>query len=370
MNEWGFSTIRSVLVLTCIFSNPCLSKGQGPGFQTFIEGYLTTFPDHSEIAIGIIDGNQQFRFGYQVENGAPLRVDNASTLFEIASITKTFTAALLMKEVNKGTMALDSPVQKYLPVKMKQAYFKGQAITPLHLATHTSGLKKGPLMGYGRYERYLKKFVLDYVPGQNWEYNNLGASLLGKMIGDVNNSTWTDQLRNNILIPLGMDDTYAQVGEAPKAGRVQCTYKDGKRDCYFRESKPFNWPAGGMAPNIDDMMKWPMANMDEGTIGPDMQFIHDAHNPLNDTIVHSWSYDNYPAATQGIIWNHQRTGPINRYLSHDGASPSQSSFMAFDKARKRGMVILMNNNGQKPLTENQIYKTVDLTYKTLGLQIP
>lgn len=353
----------------CIISNPYLLKSQNQDFQSFIESYLTTFPDHCEVAIGIVDGDQTYRFGYKIENGIPLQVDNANTLFAIASITKVFTAALLMKEVEKGTMTFDDPIQKYLPVKIKQDSFKNQTVTLLHLVTHTSGLRNRPLMGYKRYERHLENFKLNYIPGQNWEYNNLAVSLLGKMIIDVNRTIWTDLLRSALLTPLGMHNTYANIEETPKMGRIQCISKNGKGDCYFRETAPFNWTAGGMVSNVNDMMKWLKANLDKNSIDTNLQFIHGAHSPLADTIAHSWSYNNYPG-TQGIIWSHQRTGPVRRYISHSGANPGQSSFIAFDKENIRGMVILLNVNGQNLLTEDKIFRSIDLTYKILDLPTP
>ena len=69
---------------------------------------------------------------------------NGDTLFEIGSITKTFTALLLQDMVERGEMKLDDPVAKYLPASVRMPTRNGKEITLLHLATHASGLPRMP----------------------------------------------------------------------------------------------------------------------------------------------------------------------------------------------------------------------------------
>ena len=161
-----------VLLLTSLFQVQ-LATSQSAPFQKLIEERFLSFPNNAEVAIGIVDGNNTYKLGYQVMDGKLIAVDNASTLYEIGSISKTFVAALLTNEIEKGTMSLEDPIQTHFYLEIKKDSYQGQTLSLLHLATHTSGLKKNPLTGYKRYSNYLSKVELDYVPGKNWEYNNM-----------------------------------------------------------------------------------------------------------------------------------------------------------------------------------------------------
>lgn len=355
------STLSLLLILSSI-----RAYGQSVNFKSFIEEYLITFPTNTEVSIGIIDGVHSYKLGYTVENGTLVETDNQEMLFEVASISKVFTATLLMKEQKLGSMALSDPIQKHLLVKMSKGSFQGQTITMQHLVTHTSGLEKNPLRSYKRYNLYLKSFELDYVPGLKWEYNNLTMSLLGALIADKNKTTWDDHLTTNLLQPLGMQNTFADLDKVPAIGRVQCTKKNGeKKDCYFHPLKSFIWPAGSMVSTLNDMMKWLKANLDLQSLSPDLQYIHDTHDQLADSVPLPWFKEKY-SSTQGIGWWHYKSGN-NRYLCHGGNSPAQTSFIAFDKTRGRGIVILTNVGGRELMNEDKIMKTTDLAIQVLDM---
>jgi CubicO group peptidase (beta-lactamase class C family) len=359
-------TYKISVVLLATLLQMHLAASQSPQFQTFIEEYLTSFPNNAEIAIGIIDGDRIYKMGYRLENGKVIPVKNESTLFEIGSITKVFTSALLMREVRNNNIALSDPIQKHLKVKIKQDTYQNQSLIILHLITHTSGLKRNPLMGYKRYSHYLKGFELDYVPGKKWEYNNLTVALAGKLAADKSNTSWDVSLKENLIRPLNMNDTYTNLGEAPKANRVQCVNKRGEKgDCYFHRIGEFQWPNGGIISNIDDMMKWLQANLKKDNVSQDLGFIHDSHNPLADTISTAW-FKKYNA-TQGIGWWHYRTDSNNRIICHGGNMPAQTSFIAFDKEKNRGIVVLTNVDGRTLMNDKKIMKTTDLSIRVLGL---
>ena len=364
MNHRKTNLFRIAFLITLLQTQ--LAKSQSPQFQTFIEEYLTSFPNNTEIAIGIIDGPTTYKMGYRLENGKLISVRNESTLFEIGSITKVFTSALLMKEVIRKTIALDDPIQKHLAFTIKRDTYQNQPLTILHLITHTSGLKKNPLMGYKRYSRYLKGVELTYVPGKKWEYNNLTVALVGKLAAEKNKTSWDVSLKENILKPLNMNNTYTNLGEAPKVNRVQCVNKRGvKGDCHFHRIGSFHWPNGGIISNIDDMLKWLKTNLENESLNPDLDFVHSAHNPLSDSISIPW-FSKYKA-TQGIGWWHYRTDLNSRIICHGGNMPVQTSFIAFDKMKNRGIVVLTNVSGRALMNDEKIMKTTDLAIRVLGL---
>jgi CubicO group peptidase (beta-lactamase class C family) len=355
-----------LVVFLLSFFQAQLAKGQSSQLQTFIEEYLPLFPNNAEVAIAIIDGDKTYKMGYRLENGKVIPVQNQATLFEIGSITKVFTSALLMKEVKRNTMALEDPIQKHLTFKIKQDTYQNQPLTILHLITHTSGLKKSPLMSYKKYRNYLEGFELTYAPGKNWEYNNLAVGLVGELAAEKNKTSWAVSLRENLLKPLNMNNTYTNLEEAPKVNRVQCVNKKGEKgDCYFHKLESFQWPDGGIVSNIDDMTKWLQANLQSAKLSPELDFIQSAHHSLADSIPTSW-FQKYHAK-QGIGWWHYKTDLNERIICHGGNMPAQTSFMAFDKVKNRGVIILTNVDGRSLLNDEKIMKTTDLAIRVLGL---
>ena len=125
-------------------------------------------------------------------NGRPVDGD---TLYEIGSITKVFTSLLLADMVERGEVALEDPVAKYLPAGVKMPERNGKPITLRDLSTHRSGLPrmpanfapKDPLNPYVDYpvERlyeFLSSHELRRDVGAEYEYSNLGAGMLGLVL--------------------------------------------------------------------------------------------------------------------------------------------------------------------------------------------
>jgi len=135
------------------------------------------------IVVGIVDehGSRIISYG-KLDNGSSSQVDG-DTLFEIGSITKTFTALLLEDMVARGEMKLDDPVEKFLPEKVKIPSKGGRKITLLDLATHSSGLPRdiNDWTVQGMYD-FLGRCQLISKPGTKVLYSNLGFCLLGHVI--------------------------------------------------------------------------------------------------------------------------------------------------------------------------------------------
>src|SRR5262249_26838273 len=131
-------------------------------------------------------------FGTTGNNGRP----NADTEFEIGSITKTFTSALLAWSQQQGRMSIDDPVSKYVPVRVPA--FQGKPILLVHLADHTSGLPRqmpifAPRIVPQDVFEFLGHYQLTRAPGEQYVYSNVGTNLLGLAIERANRAS-LDQL--------------------------------------------------------------------------------------------------------------------------------------------------------------------------------
>ena len=165
-------------------------------------------------SLGILSGDERVEFATGVANlntGAPV---TTSTLFQIGSNTKVYTATLVMQLVDEGLVDLDAPVKRYVPSFELADRKARDAITVRMLLMHTSGMEGDYFDDFGRgddgIERYVESFKTlgqIYQPGEMWSYTNSGWGLLGRMIEVVRGEPYHKVLREKLLTPIGANRT-------------------------------------------------------------------------------------------------------------------------------------------------------------------
>jgi CubicO group peptidase (beta-lactamase class C family) len=139
-----------------------------------------------------------------------------STLFEIASCTKSITAVAVLKLAEEGKLSLDDPISKHLPGVPENC----QEITIRHLLQHTSGIPGGNYKGAGTdLATVLPTFLAGgprTTPGEKHEYWNQGYSLLSEVIARASGKPYTEYCREAIFTPCKMTSTCFTGDEAPK----------------------------------------------------------------------------------------------------------------------------------------------------------
>ena len=191
-------------------------------------------------------------FGLQdIENHLPF---TTNTLCWIASITKPVTVAAAMTLVDAGKLGLDDSVEKYLPEFREQTDTNGvhHSITVRQLMSHTSGLVPnpprrrsgwpmgGPLDDFWLQQDFpavvqtIARSQLRFKPGTRFEYSNSALFVLGRIIEVISGKSYADYVKEVILSPLGMSDTYYAPPPAA-AKRVAKIYaqRDGRREVIF-----------------------------------------------------------------------------------------------------------------------------------------
>ncbi|MFE6780365.1 serine hydrolase domain-containing protein [Streptomyces sp. NPDC057702] len=137
------------------------------------------------------------------------------------SNTKTFTAVVVLQLVGEGKVALDAPVERYLPGLVRGEGIDGRRITVRQLLQHTSGLPDyvpylGDITGADRHTYVQPRTTLDlglahrasFAPGAGWEYSNTNYTLAGLIIEKVTGRPLAEQLTRRIIDRLGLRDTY------------------------------------------------------------------------------------------------------------------------------------------------------------------
>lgn len=147
------------------------------------------------------------------------------SIFRIASMTKSFTAMAILQLRDAGKLRLDDSVHSYVPALKNATYLTQDApvITIRHLLTHAAGFPEDNPWGDRQLADTDAEFTelleggisFSNVPGVAYEYSNLGFTLLGTIITEVSGQPYQQYICENILKPLGMDNTYWEYTEVP-----------------------------------------------------------------------------------------------------------------------------------------------------------
>jgi CubicO group peptidase (beta-lactamase class C family) len=185
-------------------------------------------------------------------------------LFNLASITKQFTAVAILQLIENGKLSLKDSIQQYIPNFPSKAH----TITIENLLTHTSGLKDYLQINYNEpfLERkdfepkelieYFKNQPLEFEPGTKYKYSNSGYFLLGYIIEMVSGKTYEKYLQDHIFNVLGLKNTYYDNSNRILANRTNGykKIKDYEKADYWAASIPY--AAGGLISNVDDLFAW------------------------------------------------------------------------------------------------------------------
>ncbi|MCB9286799.1 MAG: beta-lactamase family protein [Lewinellaceae bacterium] len=359
---------KKFLVLMFFFLGNYLIHAQTPPARAIIDEYLNTLPEKAEIAIGIIQPDTVYRQGYLIRGGKAAPVNNTRQVFEIGSITKTFTGALVMDQVRKGNMELNGPIAACFPERDKISSEKAKQVTVKQLLTHTSGLSNGPasfILPYFRarlfspgnphkyfrwkqYRRYLRNEKLDYTPGEKWAYNNCGFALLGYLAAQQEGVSWEELACRRLFTPLGMSHTYPTGQGAPRALIVPGYNAKGKPASLW--DMDFINPAGSVKSCLDDMLLWAKAHLQapEGSLFDDMKKWYEVPTGWDDNFM-------------GNAWVHHITDS-GHIIWHGGATGGYRAFIAFNDTQKTGVVILTNFSSHHPNMRDEDGKSLIRRY--------
>lgn len=291
-------------------------------------------------AFGIFD-NGKSNFFYHGITAASGSTVSENSVFELGSVTKVFTTAILMDFVDRQIVALDDPIGKFLPF-LQTTKFKTKEITLEQLATHYSGLPnipsnltpadvKNPYVDYTIQDLYefLKAYRLQRAPGEQFEYSNLGLGLLGHILCLVSKTNYAQLVTTTIFDKLSMTNT-SILGTSNRSAQL-C-------QGYFMQQPIAPWDctdafvgAVGIRSTIKDMMQFLVANLKTSPLSDLFKRCHQLRCSAthNESIGLGWLIDH--SIDADIIW-------------HDGITAGFQSFIGFNPQQKRGVVALANSS--------------------------
>lgn len=251
------------------------------------------------LAIAVAHGGERWiEQGYglaDLENDVPVVPE---TVFRIGSITKQFTAAIVMRLVEEGALGLDDPIGSFLPDYPTH----GATITVRHLLTHASGIfeytdiedfwfEYAPLpLDRKRMLALFQDRPLQFVPGTASSYNNSGYVLLSLIIESVTGEDFGQVLERRIFAPLSMTGTRVCHARSIVPGRAQGYEQDAGR----LVNDPPDWAylggGGSLCSTVGDLLLWSDALHGGRVLSPDSYRTMMTPALLPDGSVAEWSY--------------------------------------------------------------------------------
>ncbi|MGC4941871.1 serine hydrolase domain-containing protein [Kribbella sp. DT2] len=284
-----------------------------------------------------VDGEQTIA-PYGVLNRRTGIETTADSVFQIGSVTKPWTATMIVQLAAEGRLALDDAVVKLLPEASIDA-----RITVRQLLTHTSGIDGDVFTDTGRGDDCVERYVALladvpqlFEPGTAYSYCNAGFVLLGRIIEVLDERTWDESLRARLVEPLGLTATVTLPEEAI-LHRAATGHVAGTGEVVTTWQLPRSvGPAGLITAKAEDVLKFAQLHLDQ-------------YAEMREPQV------SYPGGTGGLTelgltwrlfdWSGRRV------FGHDGATISQLAFLRIDPEARLAFCLLTNSGNAPGLFE-------------------
>jgi CubicO group peptidase (beta-lactamase class C family) len=304
------------------------------------------------------------------------------SIFQIGSISKVWTATLIMQLVDDGKLDLDAPVRDVLPDFAVADADVSATVTTRHLLTHTSGIDGDVFDDTGRgddavskYLAILTKVEQNHPLGATFSYCNSGYALLGAIIEKLTGQTWDAALAERIFKPLGLTATVTlpeQMLLHPAAvGHIGGSEEDGPlRQAPIALLPRSMGPAGLITARAHDVLCFARMHL-AGGLTPDGRRVLSAESAEAMTQFQTAVPDPYTLGgdSWGLGWIRFAWGANSdvRLFGHDGNTIGQSAFLRILPEKDFAVVLLTNGGNAKALYQ-EIYG--ELFSELAGVAIP
>ena len=276
---------------------------------------------------------------YSPETGLQLIDDGASgrSRFHAASISKLFTATVILQLRDEGRLSLRDPVSNFVPE------FAGSPILIEQLLTHTSGLRdreraqaRTTRAQWDEYVQRLSRQRLASEPGAQWAYADAGFNLLGRVIENITDKNYAAVMRERLLEPLGMSISTFDLSQVPEAQRVRATDKRGRAlvhpwDLAFLASSGLQTDARDLARFGREMLA-----IDAGRGAQGVLRVESLREMTTPRMATEW-----PGISQAYGWQLQGSGP-GVIWRHAGGEAGFESLLSLSPEDGFGVIVMGN----------------------------
>ncbi len=372
---WKWSALRDAAAKALLMSVACgtllvriaicqtLPSGAVKGIGAVDSLIAAEFAKDSigSITVGVISGSQlAWTRSVGFADMKTRRLANRNTVYRIGSITKPFTAVMLMQLVAAGRVQLSDPVERYLP-EVKQIASKPQGASPftfLQLATMTAGLAREPddagPFWTGPVSDWEKKVLAALphtrytsVPGTEYAYSNIGYAILGAALARVADQPYTEWQRLHVFRPLEMERTRFETDSTIESD-LAVGYQvrgDGALDDQTaaqeaRDGRGYKVPNGAIFTTVDDLARFVVFELGRG---PDSVL---ARAILDEAFGGIVATDVFLQTGYGLGFMAMRRDDYS-FLGHSGSVAGFRAAMYYDRNYHLGVVVFRNVVGGK-----------------------
>ncbi len=337
----------SVFILLSIVSLPASADGRSNTIDAFIQDFHNIREFNGTVLVAQ-HNKILFEKSYGYANLEWQVKHTPDTKFRIASMTKPFTAILILQLVQQGKIALDAPISRYLKYYRQDT---GNKVTIHHLLSHTSGvpnyLRLKKFKDIEHHNPYsVDEFVqqlcsedLEFEPGSQFRYSNSGYNILGAIIENITGKSYWQVLDEHILTPAGMNNTGNDATKAILANRAhgyEKTLVNYLTADHLDMSIPY--AEGGMYSTARDLLRWNLA-INSGKL---------LNKSLIDKMYQSYSQRNYGYGWMIDTLPEQQYGKTLTRVHHAGMIPGFNTNIA-RILEDNYLIIILNNTGGAPL---------------------
>lgn len=339
--------MKKLVLYLCILIGEIINMNdvQAQEFSKLLDGYQAYNRFWGSILV-MHDGKVLFQKNYGYSNYDSKQKNNANTFYNLASVTKTITAAAILKLHDEGKLNIYDRVDKYLPNFIDD---QTQDIRIINLLNHTSGMTanicqsddqgnglvlpdKNPVTRDSLIAKF-KHTALKFKPGTKFEYNNYAYTLLAFIVEQVSGTDFATYLNKEIFLPSNMHNTFFK----PNLPVVSSTGYSGigTNNIQPVNSEEYNptWilGAGGMYSTADDMSKF------INSVFSNKLFSEKTKALMLDTCVES----SFPGVKWTLGWS-KHSFENETYYTHGGSDNGYSTQIVYIPSKNISVIILSN----------------------------
>lgn len=308
-------------------------------------------------AVAVLAGDEVTEHAAGILNTATGVAASTDSVFQLASITKVWTATLVMQLVDEGMLDLDRPVRQYLPGFRVGDEAASAAVTTRQLLSHTAGFDAEPFIegpdGDGAIgwfvDQYLPGVEQLFGPGEGFSYSNAGFTLLGRIVEILRAKPYRQVIREHLIEPLGLAHAAVRPDEAIRfrtsVGHQAAGPGAGQRPA-ARWALPYtNEPSGAMlAMSAGDLLQFARMQL-RGGLAPDgarlvsVPSIRAMRQPQVEVPPLG------PVAVQWGLGLHIEQHPHGQVIGHDGKNLGQHAMLRLVPDKQSAFVLFCNGGG-------------------------
>ncbi|WP_414088132.1 class C beta-lactamase [Rhizobium sp. BR 314] len=379
-----FNPLRTLGVAACCLAYSGVAHAAGPGDQDrlrqMVDATIRPLMKENDIpglALAISIKGERYVFNYGVASKEASQKVTNDTIFEIGSVSKTFTAVLASYAQVSGKLSFSDKATKYMPELAGSSFDK---ISLLELGTYTAGglplQFPKEVTDQDKMVAYYRNWHPSYAPGSYRQYSNPSIGLFGYLAARAMGEPFDTLMQDKILAGLGLKHTYVHV---PTTEMRNYAYG------YSKQAKPMRVGPGaldaqayGIKTTASDLLSVLETNMDssrlrDGTLQRAIAETHVGHYSVgNMTQALGWETYAYPTTLARLLGGNssdmalepQKTEPLNSpqqqkkdiLLNKTGSTGGFGAYAVFIPARQTAIVLLANKNYPNPERVKAAYK--------------